>query len=230
MAERKRIELEEVIQIAIDGPSSAGKSTIAKRVAKELGIDYIDTGAMYRALAYKILDKDIKRNDQSGINAVLKSCKIDFCDGRTFLDGRNISDLIRSPKITRLASDISALPGVRRKLVLMQREMGKGKSVVMDGRDIGTEVFPSAMFKFYLTATVEERAKRRWREMREKGYDVTLLEVKNDIAERDRLDSTRDVSPLIKAGDALEIDTTRLSIDQVVDVILDAVKKKHFIG
>lgn len=222
------IKLEQTIQIAIDGPSGAGKSTIAKCVAKQLGIDYIDTGAMYRALAYKILEQNI--NDPDGINDVLKSSEIDFSDGETILDGRIISDLIRTPEISGLASDISALPEVREKLVFMQRKMGKGKSVVMDGRDIGTEVFPRAAFKFYLTASIEERARRRWKEMRDKGYEVSFSDVRNDLIKRDRLDSTRVVSPLMKADDALELDTTKLTVNQVVNTILDAVRGTNAIG
>lgn len=214
----------QVIQIAVDGPSGAGKSTIAKRAAEVLGIDYIDTGAMYRAFAFKMIEKGITIDNREGIQGILPSTEIDFSKGETILDGKIISQQIRTPEISKLASDVSALPEVREKLVALQREMGRIKSVIMDGRDIGTNVFPNAPFKFYLTATLEERARRRWKELQEKGQPVSMAEVEKDMAERDRNDSTRTLNPLRKAEDAIELDTTTLSVDEVTEIILNTVR------
>ena len=185
-------------QIAIDGPSGAGKSSVAKKLAAKLNIDYIDTGAMYRAVAYKMLREGIGIEDREALKAMLENIHIDFSRGETILDDEVISEKIRTPEISKLASDASALPEVREKLVSLQRAMGESKSVVMDGRDIGTVVFPKAKYKFFLTATVKERAKRRWLELREKGLDVELDDVEADIIQRDHNDSTRALNPLRK--------------------------------
>lgn len=215
----------QVIQIAIDGPSGAGKSTIARRAAEALGIDYIDTGAMYRAFACKMLDRGVSLADREGILAMLPSTDIGFDRGETILDGQVVSHRIRTPEISKLASDVSALPEVREKLVALQREMGRVKSVIMDGRDIGTNVFPKAPFKFFVTAAPEERARRRWKELQDKGQEVSLSEVEKDMAERDKNDSTRAVNPLRKAEDAVELDTTNLSVEEATGIILNAVRE-----
>ncbi|HAF59721.1 MAG TPA: (d)CMP kinase [Clostridiales bacterium UBA9856] len=211
-------------QIAIDGPSGAGKSSVAKKLAARLNIDYIDTGAMYRAVAYKMLREGIGIEDREALKAMLENIHIDFSRGETILDDEVISEKIRTPEISKLASDASALPEVREKLVSLQRAMGESKSVVMDGRDIGTVVFPKAKYKFFLTATVKERAKRRWLELREKGLDVELDDVEADIIQRDHNDSTRELNPLRKAEDAIEIDTTAMNLEQVTQHILSYIE------
>lgn len=214
-----------IFQIAIDGPSGAGKSTIAKKLAEALEIDYIDTGAMYRAVGYKMMNEGIGLTDRAAIKNMLDATDIDFRHGETILDGMIISGEIRTPAITRLASDASAFPEVRKKLVAMQREMGERRCVIMDGRDIGTNVFPDAKYKFFLTASVEERARRRWLELKEKGRNLRLEDVAADISERDHNDSSRPLNPLKKAEDAIEIDTTNMDIDEVVRYILNLISE-----
>ncbi|MDD2189932.1 MAG: (d)CMP kinase [Eubacteriales bacterium] len=212
------------IRIAIDGPSGAGKSTIAKRVAKQLGIDYIDTGAMYRAVGYKIIKKQIDLNDTKSLTEMLAETEIDFVNGDIILDGEIINDKIRTNEISKMASDVSALQAVRDKLIDIQREMGQAKSVVMDGRDIGTNVLKEAEYKFFMTASVQERARRRWLELSEKGEKVDLAKVEADIIQRDHKDSTRKINPLKKAEDAIDLDTTGMSIDEVTNNILEVIK------
>ena len=209
-----------MITIAIDGPGGAGKSTIAKLVAKRLGIDYIDTGAMYRAIAFKTVNENVDTNDDKSIRAMLDDTEIDFCRGSIYLDGRCVDKQIRTPEISQMASKISALEPVREKLVELQRKMGHEKSVIMDGRDIGTNVLTDASYKFFMTASAEERAQRRYKELIEKGENVTFEQVLSDINQRDKNDMERELNPLRKAEDATEIDTTGLSIEEVTDVIL----------
>ncbi len=213
-----------IIRIAIDGPSGAGKSTIAKRVAKLLGIDYIDTGAMYRAIGYKILQKQIDLDDRKALKQLLEMTEIDFAAGDIILDGEIVNDKIRTPEVSRMASDCSALPEVREKLVAIQKKMGQVKSVVMDGRDIGTNVLTDAEFKFFMTASSAERAQRRWLELKEKGEAVDLAKVEADIIQRDHNDSTRKLNPLKKAEDAIALDTTGQTIEEVTDKILEVIK------
>ena len=208
--------MKEIIRIAVDGPSGAGKSTIAKAIAKKLCIDYIDTGAMYRAVGYKMLQEGIAMDDIPAIAEMLKKTEIDFSGGNIYLDGENINDRIRTEEISKQASDCSALGIVRAKLTEQQQKMGEKKSVIMDGRDIGTVVFPEAEFKFYITATAEERASRRYKELIAKGEDVTYEKVLADIKQRDYNDSTREINPLKKADDALELDTTEMGIEEVI--------------
>jgi len=212
------------IRIAIDGPSGAGKSTIAKRVAKLLSIDYIDTGAMYRAIGYKILQNGIALDDREAVIRLLARTEIDFTAGNIILDGEVVNDKIRTPEVSKMASDCSALPEVREKLVALQKKMGQEKSVVMDGRDIGTNVLTDAEFKFFMTASSAERAHRRWLELREKGENADLSQVEADIIQRDHNDSTRKLNPLKKAEDAIELDTTGMSIEEVTQKILEVVK------
>ena len=169
------------IRIAIDGPSGAGKSTIAKRVAKRLGIDYIDTGAMYRAVGYKILEKQIDLKDTESLTGLLAETDIDFVNGNIILDGEIVNEKIRTHEISKIASDASALQAVRDKLVALQKKMGQAKSVVMDGRDIGTNVLEDAEFKFFMTASASERAQRRWLELAEKGEKADLRTPSNWI-------------------------------------------------
>ena len=166
--------MKEIIRVAVDGPSGAGKSTIAKAIAERLCLDYIDTGAMYRAVGYKMLRDGIALTDEAGIQKLLDMTEIDFSHGDTILDGEIISDRIRTQEISKQASDCSALAIVRRRLVELQRKMGEKKSVIMDGRDIGTVVFPDAEYKFFITATPEERARRRYAELAEKDSGITF--------------------------------------------------------
>jgi len=209
----------EIFRIAVDGPSGAGKSTIAKAIAAKLSIDYIDTGAMYRAVGYKMLKEGVAMDDLPAIEKMLADTEIDFSQGNIYLDGENINGYIRTEEISKQASDCSALAVVRAKLTEQQQKMGEKKSVIMDGRDIGTVVFPDAEYKFFITASAEERAARRYKELIEKGQDVTFEKVLADIQQRDYNDSTREINPLRKADDALEIDTTEMSIDEVVGLI-----------
>lgn len=213
-----------MIRIAIDGPGGAGKSTIAKQVAKALDIDYIDTGAMYRAVGYKLIRDDVDMYDKDALSAMLDATDIDFSGGRTILDGEDISDRIRTQEISRKASECSALAPVRAKLVELQKKMGSTKSVIMDGRDIGTVVLKDAELKIYLTASAEERASRRHRELLLKGEDISYEKVLADMQERDYNDMHREITPLRKANDAIELDTTGMSIDEVTEYILRKVK------
>lgn len=213
-----------MIRIAIDGPGGAGKSTIAKQVARALDIDYIDTGAMYRAVAYKLIRDNVDMYDEDALLAMLEATDIDFSGGKTILDGEDISDRIRTQEISRKASECSALAPVRAKLVELQKKMGSTKSVIMDGRDIGTVVLKDAELKIYLTASAEERAERRYKELLLKGEDISYEKVLADMQERDYNDMHREITPLRKAGDAIELDTTGMSIDEVTEYILRKVK------
>ncbi len=206
--------------VAIDGPAGAGKSTIAKRLAQRIGADYIDTGAMYRAVALKLLRTGTDYNDPEALQTMLDAMDVDFSEGRTILDGEDVSGLIRTPEISALASPSSGVPAVRYKLTALQQAMGKRKSIVMDGRDIGTVVFPDADFKFFLTASADERARRRTEEMRAKGQEADFETIRADIIQRDYQDSHRAFRPLQKAEDAVEIDSTDMSIDNVVDTMM----------
>ncbi len=210
---------EKIFQIAIDGPSGAGKSTIAKTVARKLGIDYIDTGAMYRALGLKMLRMGVPMREDAALAAMLEETDIDFSGGRVYLDGEDVSDQIRTQEISKAASDCSAFASVRRKLVELQQKMARAKSVIMDGRDIGTVVLKDAPYKYFLTASDEERALRRFRELAAKGEPQTYEEVLEQIRQRDYNDTHRAVTPLRKAEDAVEIDSTAMSIEEVVDYI-----------
>lgn len=214
--------------IAIDGPASAGKTTTAKLVAKQLGCIYVDSGIMYRAVAFYLLKNGIDWRDAERLKSVLDKLnldiKYDLSDNgnRVFLDGEDVTDRLRTSEVSQLSSQIATQKIIRDKLVQLQREIGKKHSIVMDGRDIGTVVFPDADFKFFLTASLEERAKRRWKEMQQKyGPRVGGLEkVKEEIQKRDEVDTTREIAPLRQAEDAIVIDTTNLSIEeQVLKVI-----------
>lgn len=213
-----------MLSIAIDGPGGAGKSTVAKSVATRLNVDYIDTGAMYRAVAYKTIINDVDVDDTEKIKELLEETVIDFSKGDIFLDGKNVNKEIREPEISKVASKVSQIFEVREKLVELQRIMAKTKSVVMDGRDIGTNVLPEANCKFYMTASPQERAKRRYDELKSKGKDVSYEDVFSDIVHRDKQDMERELNPLRKAEDAVEIDTTGLNIQEVVDIILKKVQ------
>ena len=216
--------MSKIYKIAIDGPSGAGKSTIAKRVAQELAIDYIDTGAMYRAVGLKMLRLGIPMEENEVLLEMLGNTDVDFSEGKIYLDGEDVSGLIRTQEVSKAASDCSAFASVRRKLVELQQAMGRRKSVIMDGRDIGTVVLRDAEYKFYLTATAEERAMRRYKELREKGSEDTYEKVLEDVNRRDYNDMHREVDPLRQAEDAVLIDSTNMSIDEVVDFVISRVR------
>jgi len=211
------------IAIAIDGPAGAGKSTIAKLVANKLNIHYLDTGAMYRAVALKVLKEGLDPSNHEEVISVLPSTHIgvtyQYGLQRVYLDGEDVTHLLRQPEVAKAASEVAVIPEVRMKLVELQRSIAQNYSVVVDGRDIGTFVLPNADKKFYLTATLEERSRRRWLEMREKGYDQSLEEVKKELEARDKNDMSRAFAPLRKAEDAILIDTTGKSIEQVANEV-----------
>ncbi len=211
--------------IAIDGPAASGKSTTAKLVAKALGINYIDTGAMYRACALKLQKMGIELEDSFLLQEVVGALKISFADnGETILlDGVDVSAAIRNDAVSRGASQVATLGFVRKRMTQIQREMGSRESVVMDGRDIGSAVFPDADFKFYLVASVQTRAQRRYLEAQEKGEALSLSEIQASIAARDKADMGREISPLVKAKGAIEIDTSGLTIQQQVAKVLQVV-------
>lgn len=216
--------MNKTIRIAIDGPGGAGKSTIAMAVAKALQIDYIDTGSMYRAVALKILKEGIDLKDEESLQRMLDRTDIDFSKGNIYLDGEIINDKIRTPQISAMASACSALPIVRNKLVSLQRKMGEAKSIIMDGRDIGTNVLPHAEYKFFITASPEERARRRTLELHEKGQDVTYQDVLSDIEKRDFADSNRELNPLTQAEDALLVNTTGIPLAECIQFVLSHIK------
>ncbi|MGL6199920.1 MAG: (d)CMP kinase [Lachnospiraceae bacterium] len=212
-------------QIAIDGPAGAGKSTIAKRIAKEKGFVYVDTGAMYRGLAVHFLKRGIGTAEEEKIAAACQDAEITigYEDGgqQIYLNGINITDQLRGEEVGKMASFSSALPSVRAKLLELQRELARTADVVMDGRDIGTHVLPNADVKVFLTASVKTRAKRRFNELKENGQtDVSYTEVENDIIERDQRDMNRPIAPLKEAEDAVRIDSSEMSKEEVVKVIL----------
>lgn len=211
--------------VAIDGPAGAGKSTVAKLIAQRLGFLYIDTGAMYRALTLKVLENKVDTGDLHRIVEMAENTVIDLKnspDGslKVFLDGKNVSRDIRKPIITRFVSDVAKIKGVREVMLILQRRFGKEQDAVLDGRDIGTVVFPDAQKKFYIDADFKERARRRHKELKEAGQKVSLEEIEKDLRNRDTIDSTREVAPLKKADDAIYIDTTDMSIGQVVEKAL----------
>jgi cytidylate kinase len=212
------------LRVALDGPAGAGKSTVAKRVAKALGLTYVDTGAMYRAITWKALQQGIEPTDEQTLTDLANQVRIEFKPTETgqdvFLDGVDITEAIRSLEVTNAVSAVSAVSGVREAMVDLQRDIARRTGVVMDGRDIGTVVLPDADVKIWLTASVEERAQRRYQELTGKGQTVDYEQLKLDIARRDEYDSSREHSPMKKAEDAVEVDTTGLSIDQVIDRIL----------
>ena len=219
------------ISIAIDGPAGAGKSTISKVIAKKLGFIYVDTGAMYRAVALYALQNNINtRNEDGVLESVLDKIDVDIAYKDSvqhiYLNGTDVSDAIREPEVSMGASDVAVVPAVRLKLVELQRALAKRENVIMDGRDIGTYVLPDAEIKIFLTATAEERAKRRHIELVQKGVDASYKEVLADMIKRDHNDSTRKFAPLKQAEDAVLIDTTEYDFDGSVEAILSYINKK----
>lgn len=217
-------------QIAIDGPAGAGKSTVAKRVAAELGFIYVDTGAMYRAMGLYFLDNGVDTDDEAAVNASLDGAEVtlEIVDGNqvVFLNGRDVNGRIRTEEAGMMASKTSAYAENRKKLVAMQQKIAASQNVVMDGRDIGTVVLPDAPLKIYLTASTRTRAERRYKELLEKGQEADLVAIEKDIEQRDYQDMHREHSPLRRADDAVLVDSSELNIDEVVQKIVTYAKEK----
>ncbi len=216
--------------IAIDGPAGAGKSTLARRIAGELGYIYVDTGALYRTVALYLLRQHIDAADTDKVEAALPGIRVDirFEEGlqQVYLNGENVSGQIRTPEVSMMASASSALPAVRRFLLEQQRELARTHDVVMDGRDIGTVVLPQADVKIFLTASAEERARRRYEELIEKGQEVTFQDVLRDMKQRDAQDENRAVAPLKPAEDAIRVDTTGDTLEQSVARMIDIIRQR----
>ncbi|MEK7846230.1 MAG: (d)CMP kinase, partial [Nitrospinota bacterium] len=217
------------IIIAIDGPAGSGKSTIAKMMAEKLKFRYIDTGAMYRTVALKAIKNNIPLTDEKRVSDIAKTIEIGFQVNNNnqsiYMDGENVTVKIRDENIGKGASIVSAYSGVRNAMLLKQREMGKSGRIVMEGRDIGTVVFPDAHIKFFLDASVEERGRRRFIELKEKGEKVTLDKIITDIKKRDKNDTSRNLAPLKRSNDSIVIDTTGISIDEVVKNMLQRIEE-----
>lgn len=211
-------------QIAIDGPAGAGKSTIAKKISAKLGWIYVDTGAMYRAIALNCIRNEANPSDEASINSVAEASQVKLEYGengqQVILNGENVNGLIRNEQVSKMTSSISIYPKVREKMVALQRELAEAENVVMDGRDIGTCVLPNAFLKIYLTASAEERARRRFIEYQEKGISANLEELQKEIVERDERDMNREISPLRQAEDAVYVDSSFMTIDEVVEKII----------
>ena len=212
--------------IAIDGPAGSGKSTIAKLIAEDLGLVYLDTGAMYRLVTLKALNEGILDNLDKIIK-MLDDLRIDIKKNGFYLDDTNVSEEIRKPVVSENVSDIAAIREVREKMVDLQRKFSESKNVILDGRDIGTVVFPNADVKIFLIADAKERANRRYKELIAKGENVKIEEIYENILKRDKIDSTRKESPLKKANDAIEVDTTSKNIEEVKNEILNIIKQKN---
>ncbi|WP_343342377.1 (d)CMP kinase [Terrisporobacter petrolearius] len=210
--------------IAIDGPAGAGKSTIAKIIADKLNINYIDTGAMYRAVTLKCLQNKVNIENEDEVIELAKKTVIDFKENNIYLDSNVVNEEIRTIEVTNNVSNVAKIKEVRYLMVDVQREIGTRNSVILDGRDIGSYVFPNANYKFFLIATPEERGSRRYKELVAKGVEIKLQDVIDDIIKRDEIDSSREFAPLVKAEDAIEIDTTGKSIDDVVESVLNKIK------
>ena len=217
--------------VAIDGPSGAGKSTLSKALAKKTGYLNIDTGAMYRSVALLAQRRQIDAADQRGLQQLCSELRIRFVreasSERVFANGEDVSQAIRTPEVSLLTAKVAACPAVREALVRMQRELGADGGVVLEGRDIGTVVFPQAQVKFFLSATAEERGRRRFDELRAKGIEVDLQQTIDEVEARDAADCAREHAPLKRAADAIDIDSTRLSIDEVLDQMLQVIAERE---
>ena len=217
-----------MINIAIDGPAGAGKSSVAKAVAKKLGFIYVDTGALYRSIGLNALRNDVATDDAEAVTSLLSDIKIElkYVDGtqRVILNGEDVSEAIRMPEASMAASNVSAIPAVRAFLLDLQRDMAKNNNVIMDGRDIGTVILPDAQYKFFLTASAEVRADRRYKELKEKGIDVDYKALLDEIIKRDYNDSNRETAPLKQADDAVLIDSSNMTLEESINAIADKVK------
>ncbi|MFC4354560.1 (d)CMP kinase [Chryseomicrobium palamuruense] len=222
------------IRIAIDGPAGAGKSTIAKLAAEKLQYTYVDTGAMYRALTYKSLQQKKNLADEQALLELLMSSCIELepspAGQQVYLDGQNVSEAIRMPEVTANVSEVAAHAAVRKEMVDRQMKLAESGGVLMDGRDIGTHVIPDAELKLFMSASADERARRRFEDNKSRGIHIPVEELKQDILRRDKLDSEREASPLIQAEDAIFLDTTTLTIEDVVEEIVNLVKAKEQSG
>ncbi len=216
----------EKFHIAIDGPAGSGKTTVAKRLAKRLGFEYLDTGAMYRAVALFLHENGIPPEDEDRINEVLSRSRMSFHCGRLFLNGREMGEEIRTAEVGILASTYAKIPIVRKHLTRLQREIADSRKIVVEGRDIGTVVLPDAELKIFLTASVEERARRRWRELAKKGENVSYEVILKQLKVRDDQDSKREIAPLKPAEDAIVIDTTKVTVEEVVGRIIELVEER----
>ncbi|GGE11175.1 cytidylate kinase [Marinithermofilum abyssi] len=218
------------LSVAIDGPAGAGKSTVARQVAENLGLTYVDTGAMYRAVTWKALQKQADLHNEEEITRIAREADIRLTPGQNgmdvWVDGKKVTEDIRTPEVTSNVSAVAGMPGVRQALVEKQRQMAVAGGVVMDGRDIGTHVLPDAEVKVFLTASIEERAQRRFKEMKRKGYSVDLDQLREEIRRRDEMDSNREHSPLRAASDAVHVDTTNRSLEEVIQTILNLCRTK----
>lgn len=211
------------IQIAIDGPAGSGKSTVAKEIANRLNILYLDTGAMYRAVTHIVLSQGQSAQDSEVLKTVVDQIEMELTPNHVFVNGKDISEAIRTPSVSQNVSFVAMDAYVREKMVELQKKIAGDQSVVMDGRDIATHVLPNADFKFFLVASSEERAKRRQSELSKKGYDIPLETLIDEIDRRDKLDSEREVSPLRQADDAIRVDTTDMTIEEVIGFILERI-------
>lgn len=212
------------LQIAIDGPAGSGKSTVAKEISKRLGITYLDTGAMYRAVTLEALNHKVDLHNPEALKKIVSQMDLNMTVSKLYVNNIDVTDAIRTPEVTRNVSVVSMDAYVRAEMVKMQQKIALGQAVIMDGRDIGTVVLPNATYKFFLVADPTERAKRRLLELKAKGFEATLEALVEEIILRDELDSNREISPLKKAEDAIEVDTTAYTIEEVVVLILDYVK------
>ena len=219
--------MKERLTIAMDGPAGSGKSTIAQRLAEKLDYLYLNSGSMYRAMTLLFIRQGEDPRDVPALIQLAKSCRIDFSNNgkTTLLNGEDVSDVLRTPEIDRTIVDIAKVPEVRREMVKQQRRIGESGGIIVEGRDVTTVVFPDAELKFYVSASVEERAKRRFTEQKAKGIKTTLEQVEQEIRERDQMDESREHSPLRTAADAIVLDTTRMTINQAVDFVLNRVEE-----
>ena len=219
--------MKERLTIAMDGPAGSGKSTIAQRLAEKLDYLYLNSGSMYRAMTLLSLREEGASTDVSMLTKLAKSCRIDFSDNGkvTLLNGEDVSDVLRTPEIDRAIVDIAQVPEVRHEMVKQQRRIGENGGIIVEGRDVTTVVFPDADLKFYINASVEERAKRRYAEQKAQGIETTLKQVEKEIRDRDQMDESREHSPLRAAEDAIVVDTTSMTINQAVDFVLNRVEE-----
>jgi len=218
------------MRIAIDGPAGAGKSTVAKMLAKRLGYKYLDTGAMYRAVTVLALDSGVSLDDDREVANLLKNCSLEIIPEsngqKIYLNHRDVTEIIRTPRVSEMVAQVSALPMVRQYLTKLQQDIVAKGNVIADGRDIGTVVMPDAEVKIFLTASPQERARRRYQELIEKGFSVNYEEILQDVIKRDEMDQNRPISPLRQARDAVLVDTTGLNIEEVVEKLLEIIRRK----